>query len=183
MPLLSIKQLKDPSLLHQQSYFGGKWREASTGERFPIIDPGTAKPWASAPVTSAADVDDAVNFAQKTFETYKIVNPRQRAKWLLAWNNLIEENRDDIAKIVTYETGKPLAESQGELTYALGFTWWFTGEAERIQGTIQMPAQAGRRVFTIKQPIGVAVALVPWNFPIVRATCVLFTVSEPPTHA
>lgn len=159
-------KLNDPSLLHQQSYFGGKWRESSTGDRFPIVDPGTAKPWASAPVTSAADVDEAVNYAQKTFDEFKKVNPRQRAKWLLAWNNLIEENREDIAKIVTYETGKPLAESQGELTYALGFTWWFTGEAERIQGTIQMPAQAGRRVFTIKQPIGVAVALVPWNFPI-----------------
>lgn len=118
-------------------------------------------------MASAADVDEAVNFAQKAFETFKVTNPRQRAKWLLKWNDLIEENREDIAKIVTYETGKPLAESQGELTYALGFTWWFAGEAERITGTIQMPAAPGRRVFTIKQPIGVCAALVPWNFPIV----------------
>ncbi|KAK5281037.1 hypothetical protein LTR16_006533, partial [Cryomyces antarcticus] len=82
------------------------------------------------------------------------------------WDQLIREHRDDIAKIVTYETGKPIAESQGEIDYALGFTWWFAGEAERIQGTIQTPAAPGRRVFTVKQPVGVAVALVPWNFPI-----------------
>lgn len=84
----------------------------------------------------------------------------------MKWDQLIRDNRDDIAHIVTYETGKPLAESQGELDYALGFTWWFAGEAERVTGTIQTPSAPGRRVFTVKQPIGVAVALVPWNFPI-----------------
>jgi succinate-semialdehyde dehydrogenase / glutarate-semialdehyde dehydrogenase len=111
-------------------------------------------------------VDAAVNAAHKAFQTYKKVNPRTRAQWLLKWDALIRENRDDIAHIVTYETGKPLAESQGELDYALGFTWWFAGEAERITGTIQTPSAPGRRVFTVKQPIGVAAALVPWNFPI-----------------
>jgi len=85
---------------------------------------------------------------------------------MLKWDALIREHRDDIANIVTYETGKPLAESQGEIDYATGFTWWFAGEAERVQGTVQVPAAPNRRVFTVKQPIGVAVALVPWNFPI-----------------
>ena len=77
-----------------------------------------------------------------------------------AW---LSDNRDDLAQIVTYETGKPLFEAQGELDYSLGFTWWFAGEAERVFGTIQVPSVPGRRVFTIKQPVGVAVALVPWN--------------------
>lgn len=63
--------------------------------------------------------------------------------------------------ILVYETGKPLAEAYGEIDYALGFTWWFVGEAERIQGTVSVPAAPNRRVITIKQPIGVAVALVP----------------------
>lgn len=94
------------------------------------------------------------------------MNPRTRAKILYDWHNLITANRDDIAKVVTYETGKPLAEAQGELTYALGFTWWFAGEAERINGTVGVAAAPGRRVFTLKQPIGVCVAMVPWNFPI-----------------
>jgi succinate-semialdehyde dehydrogenase/glutarate-semialdehyde dehydrogenase len=113
----------------------------------------------------AEDTDAAVVAAHEAFETLRKVNPRTRAQCLLKWDSLIRENRDDLANIVTYETGKPLSESQGELDYALGFTWWFAGEAERVQGTVQVPAAPGRRVFTIKQPIGVAVALVPWNFP------------------
>lgn len=100
------------------------------------------------------------------FQTYKLLNPRTRAKLLLKWNDLITDSRDDLAMILVYETGKPLAEAYGEIDYALGFTWWFAGEAERIQGTVAVPAAPNRRVITIKQPIGVAVALVPWNFPV-----------------
>ncbi len=131
-----------------------------------ITDPGSGKVWASAPDNDANDVDEAVRAAHTAFESYKKVNPRQRAQWLLKWDTLIRENRDDLAHIVTYETGKPLFESQGEIDYSLGFTWWFAGEAERITGTVSTPAAPGRRVFTVKQPIGVAAALVPWNFPI-----------------
>lgn len=85
---------------------------------------------------------------------------------LLKWDALIREARSDLAKILTHETGKPIAEAYGEIDYALGFTWWFAGEAERIQGGIAVPSAPNRRVLTIKQPIGVAAALVPWNFPI-----------------
>jgi len=85
---------------------------------------------------------------------------------LLAWHNLITDAREDIAKIVVHETGKPMAEALGEVDYALGFTWWFAGEAERIRGTTAIPSISNRRVFVVKQPIGVCVALVPWNFPV-----------------
>lgn len=115
---------------------------------------------------AAEDVDHVVKSAHAAFLDFKKTNPRERARWMLKWDELIRANRDDLAHIVTYETGKPLAESQGELDYALGFTWWFAGEAERVQGTISTAAIPGRRIFTVKQPIGVAVALVPWNFPI-----------------
>jgi succinate-semialdehyde dehydrogenase/glutarate-semialdehyde dehydrogenase len=85
---------------------------------------------------------------------------------LFKWDSLIRENREDIATILVYETGKPRSEAYGEIDYSTGFTWWFAGEAERIQGTVFTPALPNRRVFTIKQPLGVAAALVPWNFPI-----------------
>lgn len=94
------------------------------------------------------------------------MNPRQRAKWLLKWWELTTAARDDLAQIVTHETGKPLFEAYGELDYSLGFLWWFAGEAERIHGSVAVPAAPNRRLFTIKQPIGVAAALVPWNFPV-----------------
>lgn len=104
--------------------------------------------------------------AHTAFEQFRKVIPRQRAKWLLKWHELTTAARDDLAQILTHETGKPLAESYGELDYSLGFLWWFAGEAERIQGTVAVPAAPNRRLFTIKQPIGVAAALVPWNFPV-----------------
>ncbi|KAK6594023.1 succinate-semialdehyde dehydrogenase [Botrytis cinerea] len=158
--------LKNTSLFHDKSYVNGEWVEAKSGKRFDVLDPGTGEVWATAPDNDASDVDAAVQAAHTAFQSFKKVNPRTRAQWLLKWDSLIRENKEDLAKIVTYETGKPIAESLGEIDYALGFTWWFAGEAERISGTIQTPAAPGRRVFTVKQPVGVAAALVPWNFPI-----------------
>lgn len=159
-------ELNDPDLLHQESYVDGKWVGAKSGKRFDIIDPGSDKTWASCPDNAVEDVDGAIQSSYKAFQEYSIVNPRKRAQLLMKWHELITAARDDLAKILTYETGKPLAEAYGELDYSLGFTWWFAGEAERIQGTVAVPAAPNRRVFVVKQPIGVAVALVPWNFPI-----------------
>lgn len=115
---------------------------------------------------AAEDVDDTVQAAHRAFKKYRILTPRQRAQLLSNWDTLIRQNKDDLAKILVYETGKPLAEAHGEIEYATSFTRWFSAEAERIQGVVFQPATAGRRVFTVKQPIGVAAALVPWNFPI-----------------
>lgn len=159
-------KLKSPAIFKDKSYVNGEWVEAKSGKRFDIIDPGTGKVWASAPDNDSEDVDGAVHAAHAAFQSYRRVNPRSRARWLLKWDALIRENRDDLAHIITYETGKPLAEAEGEIEYALGFTWWFAGEAERITGTVSQPSAPGRRVFTVKQPIGLAAALVPWNFPV-----------------
>ena len=122
--------------------------------------------WASCPNNGPEDVDAAIQAAHAAFQDYKKLNPRIRAQTIMKWHNLITENKEDIAQIITYETGKPLAESRAEMDYSLGFTWWFAGEAERVRGTTFIPSAPGRRVFTIKQPIGVTVALVPWNFPV-----------------
>lgn len=108
----------------------------------------------------------AVEAAHTAFESFRKVTPRQRAQWLLKWHDLATAAKDDLAQIITHETGKPLAEAQGELAYSLSFLWWFAGEAERVQGSISTAALPNRRIFTVKQPIGVAAALVPWNFPV-----------------
>lgn len=104
--------------------------------------------------------------AHKTFVTYSRSSPRARSQSLLKWSALIQEHKDDLAKIITYETGKPTSESLFELDYAISSVAWFAGEAERIQGTVFDSATPGKKVLTIKQPIGVVAALVPWNFPI-----------------
>ncbi|KAL1968101.1 hypothetical protein VTN77DRAFT_2231 [Rasamsonia byssochlamydoides] len=158
-------ELDNPELLHFDSFVNNEWVQASKGARFEVVDPGTGIAWASCPTNTTEDVPRAVEAAHAAFEKYKKVTPRQRAQWLLKWDSLIREARNDLAKILTHETGKPLAEAYGEIDYSTGFTWWFAGEAERIHGGISVPAIPGRRVFTVKQPIGVAAALVPWNFP------------------
>lgn len=130
------------------------------------LDPGSNKVFASCPTNQAEDVDRFVVSSQKAFESYRHVNPRVRAKILLKWHDVITNAREDIAKIMVYETGKPMTEALGEVDYALGFAWWFAGEAERIRGSVAQPSVSDRRTFVIKQPIGVSVALVPWNFPV-----------------
>lgn len=115
---------------------------------------------------SAEDVDAAVEAAGAAFATFRTLTPLARSMLLQKWDALIREHKEDLARILVYETGKPLAEARGEIDYAAGFTRWFAGEAERIQGTTYPAALPGRRIFTIKQPIGVVAALVPWNFPV-----------------
>ncbi|KAJ5266975.1 hypothetical protein N7478_009783 [Penicillium angulare] len=159
-------QLNDPSILHEASLLNGNWAQAISGKRFDVEDPGSNKVFASCPTNQEEDVDRYVVSSQKAFEDYRHVNPRVRAKILLKWHELITNAREDIAKIMVYETGKPMTEALGEVDYALGFAWWFAGEAERIRGSISQPSVSDRRTFVIKQPIGVSVALVPWNFPV-----------------
>ncbi|CAN8099767.1 unnamed protein product [Discula destructiva] len=148
------------------NFIHGTWAPTKSSKRFDVEDPGTGKIWTSCLDSEPADVDAAVQSAQSAFLTYSRYTPRQRAQLLMKWHNLITTARDDLARILVYETGKPLAEACGELDYSLGFTWWFSGEADRIQGSVYSTSVPGRRALVVKQPIGVAAALVPWNFPI-----------------
>ncbi|KAF2127301.1 aldehyde dehydrogenase [Dothidotthia symphoricarpi CBS 119687] len=159
-------KLNNPDLLHNESFVNGTWVKAKSGKTFEVVDPGTGKAWIECPTNDASDVDEAVKSSHACFEKYKKISPRERAQLLLKWDTLIRENKEDLATILVYETGKPRSEAYGEIDYSTGFTWWFAGEAERIQGSVFTPALPNRRIFTIKQPLGVAAALVPWNFPI-----------------
>ncbi|KAK3681240.1 succinate-semialdehyde dehydrogenase [Podospora appendiculata] len=158
--------LSNLSLLQTDAFVHGAWVTAASGARFEIDDPSTGQVFASCPDFVAPDVDAVVQSSQAAFQTYRRENPRSRARKLLEWDRLIRANKDDLALVLTHESGKPLSEAQAEIEYALGFTWWFAGEAERVRGNVSTPAAPGRRVFVVKQPIGVAVALVPWNFPV-----------------
>lgn len=142
---------------------------AKTGKRFDVTDPGSGTTWTCCPDCDATDVDGAVKSSHEAFKAYSKWTPRQRAQCLLKWHQLIVEKREEITKVLVHETGKPIAEAYGEIDYGNSFVWWFAGEAERVQGTTITSAVPGRRSFTIKQPIGVAAALVPWNFPVALA--------------
>lgn len=159
-------ELTDKDLFSPECFVHGQWTGTKASKRFDVEDPGTGKVWTSCPDSQAEDVDAAVRSSHEAFLAYSRYTPRRRAELLMRWHQLIVAARDDIARVLVHETGKPLAEAQGELDYSLGFTWWFSGEADRIQGAVYQPAAAGRRVLVVKQPLGVAAALCPWNFPI-----------------
>lgn len=159
-------ELSDKELGQLDSLIDGKPITAKSGSRFDVIDPGNGKVWASCPDCREPDVDAAVQSSHAAFLTLSKWTPRQRAQTLLKWHQLIIAARDDLAKILVHETGKPLAEAYGEIDYATTFTWWFVGEAERVHGSSIVASTPGRRGVTIKQPLGVCVGLVPWNFPI-----------------
>jgi len=159
--------LSSPHLYQPQNFIDGTWTPSCTNNRFQVVDPGTGRPWTVCPDSGATDADVAVRSSHKAFQTYRKLTPRRRAELLLAWHQLIVAARDDLATILVHETGKPLAEARGELDYGASFAWWFAGEAERAShGSVFAAATPGRRTVTIKQPIGVAAALVPWNFPL-----------------
>ncbi|KAF4124669.1 Acyl-CoA reductase or other NAD-dependent aldehyde dehydrogenase, partial [Geosmithia morbida] len=166
--------LDRPDLFITDSFVGGKTVAAQSGATFDVLglqrksspDPGTNKPWAKVADSGAADVDAAVQTAHEAFQSYRNISNRTRGQWILRWDALMREHKKDLATLLVYETGKPMYEAIGEMDYSLTFTAWFSSEAERIQGTCFVPSAPNRRVFTMKQPLGVAVALVPWNFPI-----------------
>ncbi|KUI58099.1 Succinate-semialdehyde dehydrogenase [NADP(+)] GabD [Cytospora mali] len=159
-------ELTDKTLFSPQCFIHGQWVNTKANKRFEVEDPGTSKTWTSCPDSQAEDVDGAVQSAQSAFASYSRFTPRRRAELLMRWHGLIIAARDDLARILVYETGKPLSEALAEIDYSTGFTWWFSGEADRIQGSVYQSATPGRRVLVIKQPIGVAAALCPWNFPV-----------------
>lgn len=115
---------------------------------------------------SIEDVDAAVVSCHQAFQSFSKFKPRQRSDLLTRWAQKITENLDDLCLVLTYETGKPLIESRGEFAYALSFNKWFAGEAERISGLVMQQAELPRKILTMKQPIGVVAALVPWNYPV-----------------
>ncbi|KAF5963103.1 succinate-semialdehyde dehydrogenase [Fusarium bulbicola] len=145
-----LVNLSNQGLLHEASYVHGKWVQAASGKTFDITDPGSGIVWATCPDNAAEVVNNGVQSSYKGFLEYKELTARRRAQLLLEWHRLIGDAKEDLAKLVTYETGKPLTEGRAEIDYSLGLARWFAGEAERIQGTIGASSNAERRVLTIK---------------------------------
>ncbi|RYC54892.1 hypothetical protein CHU98_g11322, partial [Xylaria longipes] len=114
-PLINL-QLKDPDLFRNNAYVDGQWIEAKSGKRFDIIDPGTDQPFATCPDMSSEDVDAAVQAAGAAFATYRKFTPLARSQLLAKWDTLIRENKEDLARILVHETGKPLAERAARST-------------------------------------------------------------------
>jgi succinate-semialdehyde dehydrogenase/glutarate-semialdehyde dehydrogenase len=145
--------------------FIGHWCEAHEGRRFDVTDPATDAVFASVPDSGAADARAALDAAHAAFASWRVVPAKQRAQIIKRWNDLILANQEDLGRLISREQGKPLAEGHGEVAYAASYVEWFAEEATRANGDVIPAPVVGRRMFALKEPVGVVAAITPWNFP------------------
>ncbi|MEX1035019.1 MAG: NADP-dependent succinate-semialdehyde dehydrogenase [Sneathiella sp.] len=162
--------LKDPELLRMRSLVAGKWCDADSGDKINVTNPATGDVIGTVPNMGAAETRRAIEAAKDAMPGWAGKTAKERATTLRKWHDLMLENTDDLAKIMTVEMGKPLAEAKGEVAYAASFIEWFAEEGKRIYGDTIPEHQNDKRIVVIKQPIGVTVAITPWNFPIAMIT-------------
>ena len=157
--------LKDPSLLTGQAYVAGEWIDAPDGKTIPVTDPFDGSLIVNVPNLGPEIVRRAIDKAHEVQKDWAKRTAKERSQVLRRWYDLIIENADDLALILTAEQGKPLAEAKGEVVSNAAYIEWFAEEAKRIDGDIVPPARGDQRIMVLKQPVGVCAAITPWNFP------------------
>lgn len=162
--------LDRPDLFREQAFVAGVWRDQAGGRTLDIVDPARGTVIARVPALTEAETGDAVAAAAAAFPAWRALTARERGQIVRRWYDLIVRHQEDIARIMTAENGKPLAEARGEVMYAANFVSWYAEEAKRIYGEIVPEAIPGRRVLLTKAPVGVAAAITPWNFPAAMIT-------------
>ncbi|KAL2003814.1 hypothetical protein VTN02DRAFT_2168 [Thermoascus thermophilus] len=166
----TVPPLKDPSLFIEKCYVNGEWVTAQSGKTFEVHDPATGKLIGTCPEFDAADTQKAIDAAVAAFPKFRNTLARERARMLRRWYQLVVDNADDLATLITWENGKPLADARGEVNYAASFFEWFSEEAPRVYGDTIPATVAGNRVLTLKEPVGVVGLITPWNFPAAMIT-------------
>lgn len=157
--------LKDKNLLKGDAFIGGKWLQAKSGKVFSVTNPATGEEIAQVPNLDVADALEAVELAGTAFTQWRTKTGKERAAVMRKWFDLITEHTEDLGIIMSLEQGKPLVEAKGEIHYGSSFIEWFAEEAKRVTGAIPSSTWEDKRLMVLKQPIGVCVAITPWNFP------------------
>ena len=165
-----VYQLKDQGLFKQQCFINGEWVDSDNGDTFDVINPSDLTIVGTMPNASKTETIRAIDAANTSWRDWKKLTGKDRSIIIRRWHQLILDNIDDLALIMTLENGKPIADSRGEIVYASWFTDWFSEEAKRTYGKTIPSTMAGRRIMTIKQPIGVCGIITPWNFPAAMIT-------------
>ena len=158
-------EIKNKELFKQQCFINGEWVNANNNEKIEVNNPATLKIIGSVPKCGKEETNYAISKAFNAWKEWRGKTALDRSKTLRKWNDLILENQEDLARIMTIEQGKPLQESRGEIVYGASFVEWFAKEAKRVYGDIIPDRFTDRRIVVIKQPIGVVGAITPWNFP------------------
>ncbi|QHM70997.1 NAD-dependent succinate-semialdehyde dehydrogenase [Mixta intestinalis] len=163
-------KLNNADLFIEKNLIDGVWITADSGQRLTVKNAATGAAIAEVPLLGQAETQRAIDAAEVAQHAWKRRSAAERAKVLHQWVRLIEENREDLASLMTAEGGKPLAEARGEVGYAASFITWFAEEAKRIDGALLQPVNPTQRYIVSKQPIGVCAAITPWNFPAAMIT-------------
>ncbi|MGL4195737.1 MAG: NADP-dependent succinate-semialdehyde dehydrogenase [Edwardsiella piscicida] len=163
-------QLHDMGLFRQQALIDGVWCDADSGDVMTVINPASGDTLGSVPKMGAAETRRAIEAAAHALPGWRARTGKARAQILRRWFDLILAHQEDLARLMTLEQGKPLAESRGEIAYAASFIEWFAEEAKRVYGDTIPAPQGDKRLLVIKQPIGVTAAITPWNFPAAMIT-------------
>lgn len=163
-------KLQDSSLLRGQAYVNGEWIDAKSGETFAVFNPATGDELVRVPLMSEADAKGAVAAAHEAFKQWRTTTAKERATVLRRWYQLMQDNMEDLALLMTLEQGKPLAEARGEVQYAASFVEWFAEEGKRAYGELIPTHKQDARILVSREPVGVVAAITPWNFPAAMIT-------------
>lgn len=156
-----VSKLKDPSLFVERAFVDGEWMATGSGATFDVLDPATGRRIASVPDLDADDLEKAIHAASHAQKFWAKLTGKQRASTLRRFHDLVVENVDDLAIILTAEMGKPLQEARGEILYGAAYIEWFAEEAKRLNGDVIPAHQADKRILVIKRPVGVVGAITP----------------------
>ena len=158
-------KLKDSRLFRELNYIDGKWVGEGSNATIDVVNPATGETIGTVPKMGAKETRAAIEAANAALPGWRARTAKERAKILRTWADLMMENQDDLAVIMTAEEGKPMAEAKGEVAYAASFIEWFAEEGKRIYGDTIPSFARDKRVVVTKEPVGVCVAITPWNFP------------------
>ncbi len=165
-----IDTLKDPGLFRSSAFIGGAWVGARSGATIAVENPATGAALGTVPDCGADETAEAIAAADGAFGAWRARTATERGAILERWHALVLENVSDLGRIMTAEQGKPLAEAEGEIRYAATFIKWFAEEGRRASGHDVLAPETNRRIFVLKQPVGVSAAITPWNFPAAMIT-------------
>lgn len=162
--------MEENTLLRTESYINGDWVKASRRKTFDVINPATGEVVAAVTDMSREDVRQAIEAADAAWPGYRDLTAKERSALMRNWFNLLKEHKEELARLMTLESGKVIQESRGEVDYGSAFVEWFAEEAKRTYGDVIPSHSRDRRLVVIKQSVGVAAAITPWNFPLAMIT-------------
>ncbi len=163
-------KLKDAQLFRERCYVDGVWVDAEDGGVLNVVNPATNEGLGQVPKLGKEETRRTIEAANRAFPAWQAKTAQERSNLLRRWFELLMENQEDLAMLMTAEQGKPLSESRGEIAYAASFIEWFAEEGKRVYGDVIPTHQSDKRIVVLKEPIGVCAAITPWNFPAAMIT-------------